>query len=493
MRLVCLRVVLTISLFYIVLWNTCEGRETKIFFHQDKELLLEHLTSEEIEYLNENSSFTYCADPQWKPLEWIDDGFRHQGYIADYLALISHGLGINFELFPTNSWTSTLEAIKQRDCDFVSAAMQTQVRELYVNFTQPYLSYAFAIAVHKDADWSTSESYKSKTIALVEGYSYEEKLRANYPGIKLRHVKSVREGMDLASALKVDGFVDSAMVIAYSINHDGYMNLKIAERLPEHMRLSIAVRNDDDVLLSILNKAVQNINENQKREIQEYWEAKYVTTDLVPTWALLFSKVAIVFLAAILSIFISIFLFKKKQYSLSQLTQSQDSPQQNKRIYSRSEIQEILIGPAYQETVGGYVPLLVKIDEADALVEELGLGRFFKIQKQFEMQCLDLLPDGSYIGNWFNYSYLVLIPRAHASNLIVIAEHVRYEISYRGVNQGTNMTSSMLLPKDNDYDDILAYVHAMSSCFSNYKKGKDVVLTYPMQHRPFMPEDKVVL
>ncbi|WP_175442135.1 transporter substrate-binding domain-containing protein [Pseudoalteromonas byunsanensis] len=479
------------SQFYIVLWNTCEGRETNVFFHQEKESLLTYLTSEEKQYLEERPSFTYCVDPQWKPLEWIDSAYRHQGYIADYLALISHGLGVDFKLLPTNSWSSTLEAIKRRDCDFISAAMQTHVREPYVNFTQPYLSYAFAIAVHKDIDWNAGGSYKSKTIALVEGYSYEEKLRANYPDIKLRHVKSVREGMNLASALKVDGFVDSAMVIAYSINHDGYMNLKIAERLPEHMRLSIAVRNDDDVLLRVLNKAVQNINENEKREIQEYWETKYVTTDLVPAWVLFFSKSAIVFYGLICLIFI--FSMKRKQQSKPLLTQSQGLPPPNRRVYSRSEIQEILIETNCKNNTGNYMPMLLKMDGADFLTEELSLERFFQVQKQFEMQCLDLLPDGSYIGNWLNYSYLVLIPHIHRSNLVVIAEHVRYEISYSGVKQGTRLTASVLVPKDQGYDELLAYVHSMSSCFSNYSKSKDIVLTYPIEHRPLLPEDRVVL
>lgn len=44
------------------------------------------LTDEELSFLENKKQITMCVDPDWMPLEKIEDG-RHVGMTADYMAL----------------------------------------------------------------------------------------------------------------------------------------------------------------------------------------------------------------------------------------------------------------------------------------------------------------------------------------------------------------------------------------------------------------------
>ena len=69
------------------------------------------LTPEEQQYLAGKQQISMCIDPDWMPLEGIENK-RHVGMTAEYMELFSRKLGIPIVLVPTKDWTDSLAYAK---------------------------------------------------------------------------------------------------------------------------------------------------------------------------------------------------------------------------------------------------------------------------------------------------------------------------------------------------------------------------------------------
>ena len=67
-----------------------------------------NFTDQEKNYLQEKKQITMCIDPDWMPLEKIDQG-KHIGMTADYIAIFQEKIGIPVVLVNTSSWSQSME------------------------------------------------------------------------------------------------------------------------------------------------------------------------------------------------------------------------------------------------------------------------------------------------------------------------------------------------------------------------------------------------
>ncbi len=130
--------------------------------------------------LDNKKNIKLCIDPDWMPLEAIHNG-RHVGMTADFMRIFESSLGIPINLVPTQSWTQSLEYIRQQRCDILSLAMDTPERRRYLDFTHPYFRMPVVIATTNDKFFiSDLNSIKDKKIGIVKGYAFEEILLRDY-------------------------------------------------------------------------------------------------------------------------------------------------------------------------------------------------------------------------------------------------------------------------------------------------------------------------
>ena len=229
------------------------------------------LTKEEREYLDFKGEIKVCSDPHWMPLEQIENG-KLMGISVDYLELVQKMIGTSFTLVPTADWEESLKFAKERKCDILSLAMPTPERKKYMDFSKPYLVAPLVLATKTDKFFVTDikEILKEK-IGVVKGYSFGELLKLEYPTIRLVEVQSVEDGLEKVAKGEIYGFLDSLITIGYVIQKE-YLNvLKIGGKIPQSFELGFAVRNDEPVLLAILEKALENIDENTRQAITNKW------------------------------------------------------------------------------------------------------------------------------------------------------------------------------------------------------------------------------
>jgi len=229
------------------------------------------LTPEERAYLTRKKTVRVCVDPQWMPFESIAKG-RHVGMSADYLEVIAERLGITFELVPTATWSETLEKGETRECDIFALAMDTPERRRYMDFTTPYIVIPLVIATTNDKPFIADiNEVLHRPIGMVKGYAFVEFLRADHPSMDIAEYETVYDGLAAVERGEVYGFIDNLTTIAYEITHSFSSSLKISGRLERNWELGIAVRNDDPLLFSVMDKAVKSLDPGVVEAIQAKW------------------------------------------------------------------------------------------------------------------------------------------------------------------------------------------------------------------------------
>ena len=232
------------------------------------------LTENEKKYLEQKASISMCIDPNWMPLEKFDKKGNYIGISADYFALFEKILQVKFNVVYTKSWDQSLEFAKQRKCDVLSLVMQTPSRKKYLNFTSPYLSIPLVFATRINMPFINDvNGLIDKKIAIPKGYAYRELLKDKYPFLKIVDVKNEKEGLQLVKQNQVDVYVGTLATVGYILQNEYIGELKIAGKFNEDWSLGIGVRGDDIMLLQVLQKAVNNIEYDQQREILNKWIA----------------------------------------------------------------------------------------------------------------------------------------------------------------------------------------------------------------------------
>lgn len=287
-------------------------------------------TEAEEEYLKQLGPVTMCVDPDWRPLEYIDQKGNYSGIAADLINLISQRTGIEFKLIPTASWEESLQKSQQDECMILACLNQTVERNKWLLFTNTYFSDHNVLITREEHDDITKLSrMRGNTIALPSGTSIEERIRKNYPNLKIILFNNEEEAFKAVNDRKADMTIRSLTMAAHHIKSQGWFNLKIAGQLHDFTNeFKIGVSQSHPLLRTILNKAILTLDETDVRNAIN----NHVTIKVVDN----FNYAPIIQLSIVLIVLISIgFIWN---YQLRQLNQRLQLSQ--KELIKLSEQQE---------------------------------------------------------------------------------------------------------------------------------------------------------
>ncbi len=213
-----------------------------------------------------------CVLPDWLPFEQIDENGKHKGIGNDIMKIISKYIDTPIELVPTKQWSESLQNLKDRKCDILPVSMEIPSRRETMNFTKPYVSEPFVIATKNDKLFIKDvNALSNKKIGFVKSYAFIEVLKSKNPLIDVVEVINTKEGLEKVSNGEIFGYIDTLPTIGYFIQKHGMVNLKIAGKLDQNIKLSVASRNDEPVLNTIMQKALDTISQEEIRKIIGKW------------------------------------------------------------------------------------------------------------------------------------------------------------------------------------------------------------------------------
>jgi PAS domain S-box-containing protein len=237
--------------------------------HIDDEL---HLNAVEKRWIKQHPKVIIGVDPNWAPFEFINEQGKYSGMGADFIDLIAHKTGLQFEVQKHDNWQEVINSAKRGKLDLLPAVSKSPQREQYLDFVTPHMNYPMVILTNKDSSFiSQMDDLKNKNVLVVGGYVTEDLLRINHPEINLIKAKNIYQALDILSSNDADAFIDNLASITYSVNQRGINNLRISGTTPYEFTLGLAVVKGKPELFHILQKAVKSITDAQSKAIQDKW------------------------------------------------------------------------------------------------------------------------------------------------------------------------------------------------------------------------------
>ncbi|MEE8382524.1 MAG: response regulator, partial [Thermodesulfobacteriota bacterium] len=245
------------------------------------------LTEKEKAWINDHPVIRATFDPNWPPVEWIDDNGNFLGLTKDYIALMRKKLGINFEIVHSKNWPDVIKKAKSREIDIIIAASPSVKRDEYLLFTKPYLNLPSSIVVNtktrgvlttEDTKGKamarralTMEDLKGKTVSVVSDFALQEYIENNYPEVEIDLVNDTLTGLLKVSYGKTYAMVVNNAAASYYTEKAFIPNLRIVGKSEYVFNLAFASRKDWPELNNILEKGLAAITPGDRQAIFQKW------------------------------------------------------------------------------------------------------------------------------------------------------------------------------------------------------------------------------
>ncbi len=219
--------------------------------------------------------------------------------------------------------------------------MDTPKRREYMNFTKPYITTPLVLVTKRTVAFiSDLKTLKNKKIGIQKDFAYNDIIRENYPNIQVIDQKHLRDGLKKVERGELFGQVTTHLNVAYAFQEEFYGSLQISGKFDDEWKLSVGVRNDDPVLLSIFEKLVSSISDETTQKIMNHWVS--IKFEKVFDYQL-FWKI-LVFFVFVLSVILYTYFLQRKY--IRKLTRVKDEIQMlnstlEKKVQSRTSELEL--------------------------------------------------------------------------------------------------------------------------------------------------------
>ena len=241
---------------------------TKITIDKIKSVVL---TLREKEWIDKHPLIIVGGEPDWAPIDFKKDG-KYTGIAKDYLDLISKKTGLHFKVV-VDTLANNLKKVKEKKVDMLDAVYYRKHMEKFMNFTKPYFNLINYFFVRKDLNLHMFSNLNGKIVAIPKGCAKKDIIKKEFPKIKIMEVDTFIHVIDAVAKGKADMLFDTYATISYALKEEGINNIIPfqAYRGKEPMNIHMAIREDYPILVSILNKGIDAISDEERIEIRQKW------------------------------------------------------------------------------------------------------------------------------------------------------------------------------------------------------------------------------
>lgn len=208
----------------------------------------------------------------WIPFNFEDKKGNIVGIGVDYWKLIAKKVHLRYRFFKAKNFPEVLKNIKNKKYDLNIATSKTLDKESFALFTKTYEKFPIAIATKKISSFiTTGVDLEHKKVAVGKSYSTYFLLKNMYPKIDFVLTKDTKEALQLVQDGTVFAAVDIEPSLRYQIIKNDFKDIFITGITGVDFNLQIMIRKDYGILISILNKSISSISNQERIKIYKKW------------------------------------------------------------------------------------------------------------------------------------------------------------------------------------------------------------------------------
>ena len=429
------------------------------------------LTTEEQAYLRERGPISYCSDPDWMPFEGLDRRGKHIGIGADFIAEFSRLLNIEMNRVPASTWSEVIQLGRQRSCDFLSLTNPSAERAQYFSFTEPYVKLPVVLIGRKGHRYLDGiQALEGEAVAVIKDSILVDMVQSKNSLVEIKQYPVLLDILRAVLKEEAEAAATILPVALYHIQKTGLSTLEISGHTDLTMSLTLAVRNDDPLLVSILNKAVAAIEPQLHDQIMHRWYSIEIQQARDYTLLLV--------LVVALCVVVAFLIYRNyigRRFS-SQLAKV------NARLTDRNKRLEQVCQHDYLTGVMNRVKMDTELNRALQRAAQqcqplalilLDLDRFGRVNQQHGHQAGDMvlveicrlleqsLPDWARLGRWVGDRFLVICPRTTETEARSLARTITLTLQLHQYSEEVHISASASIALCDGTERAAAVMHAL--------------------------------
>jgi len=229
------------------------------------------LSEQEQQWIAEHRDIRLGIDPEFAPFEFLSNK-RYSGIASDYIQILNQRLDLNMQVVPDLSWDEVMSKVEIGEIDVLPSIGKNQQRLAYLNFTEPYLNFHRVIITRWNAPFITSLSDLSDLSVGVQIKTSHHGYLLENSTITPRTFTTLQAALLALSGGKIDAMIGNVASSTYWIRKLNLTNLKVSAPVSnEAQNLHFAIRKDWPELVTILQKGLDSISPQKKKNISEKW------------------------------------------------------------------------------------------------------------------------------------------------------------------------------------------------------------------------------
>jgi len=233
------------------------------------------LTDAEQQFVAANPRLIVSNEIDWPPIDFALRG-KPLGYSIDYLQLLADKMGIELRFVNGYTWSELMTLFKDGGLDLLHSAYYEADREQFALFSKPIHNIKNMIIHRNDQAFKSMDDLNGKTIAVPEGWSTIDFIKANYPQINVKPVPSSYDTYFAVSRGEVDALIDHELSMQFITSKFELNNLSIGPWFQafddnKAKNLHIMVSPDQPLLITLINRAIDAITPDELDTLQQRW------------------------------------------------------------------------------------------------------------------------------------------------------------------------------------------------------------------------------
>ncbi|MGF1678546.1 MAG: ATP-binding protein [Candidatus Methylacidiphilales bacterium] len=228
--------------------------------------------NEELEFIRSTPAIRVGSEPDWPPFSYWDGDHGIRGIDHDLLIQLGKISGLRFEFVQGENWEEIEQKARDGYFDVLTGISRTEARGEQFLFTRPYASFPVAIITRAERPLLIDLRFNPNMRAVLpSGHVTLMHYRRDYPNRVVREVASSRDALLEVSRGRAEFTLENLVSASTLIRQEGLSNLKVAGITDYRFELHLAIRRDQPVLFSIIEKSIASLSDQEKDEILARW------------------------------------------------------------------------------------------------------------------------------------------------------------------------------------------------------------------------------
>lgn len=237
-----------------------------------------NLTPEEQQWIQAHPQLRIAQFANWPPFDFLNAA-QPTGFSIDFIKLLCQRLSLTPKFVQVADNQAAYNALNQHEVELIHSLMPSDKPDPAIAYTAPYLMGFYVIVTHNSLRNITQlADLSSKHIAVLQGNAITELIRKEYPSFELSYYPDAASALKAVSTRQADAYVDSLGTVSFMIQQNMMSNLQIIGEikptpLTDNALLRMGVSKDNPILLSIFNKAILSVSEDEHMMLYNRWIA----------------------------------------------------------------------------------------------------------------------------------------------------------------------------------------------------------------------------